>query len=211
MAHLTTPDGSQELSERLQLAAERGAAQDPELAALLTDPRLLDALTSPEADDDQAALGLQNIFPALKPYFEPITICDPCVGSGILLLAAAAQFPPWAIHYGWVQFYGMDIDPVCVQMSRLNCQLYGLNGWGWFQRQLGPSPHERVTEVLTATQAQLTRLPEPARSTYLTYQAAHQAGDSATVTALGQHINEVRTWMAGHSPQQQPLLAAGGE
>jgi len=115
------------------------------------------------------------------------------------------------VHYGWVQFYGIDIDPVCVQMCRLNCELYGLNAWGWFQQQLGPQPHERVTAVLTATEAQLARLPEPARSTYQTYQAAHQAGDGDTVTALGQHINEVRGWMAGHHPQQQPRLPAGGD
>ena len=60
------------------------------------------------------------------PDIEPITICDPACGSGIMLLAAAGQFPPWAFHYGLVRLYGQDIDFTCVQMCRINLRLYGL-------------------------------------------------------------------------------------
>ena len=50
------------------------------------------------------------------------------VGSGRMLLAAAGCFPGWAVQLGLVQFYGMDIDPTCARMARVNAELYGLNG-----------------------------------------------------------------------------------
>jgi methylase of polypeptide subunit release factors len=51
---------------------------------------------------------------------EPFTVADVCCGSGVMLLAAAKQFPRWSIDSGLVQFYGVDIDPLCVEMCRLN-------------------------------------------------------------------------------------------
>jgi hypothetical protein len=59
--------------------------------------------------------------------FEPWTVSDPAVGSGVMLLATASVLPPWAIEYGLVQFYGMDIDRRCVRMTAINCRLYALN------------------------------------------------------------------------------------
>jgi methylase of polypeptide subunit release factors len=53
-------------------------------------------------------------------------VCDPCVGSGSLLLAHAACHPLWLAQIGYVQYSGMDIDPLCVEMCRLNLRLYGV-------------------------------------------------------------------------------------
>jgi hypothetical protein len=51
------------------------------------------------------------------------------VGSGVLLLAAAACFPEWAVRLGYVVFQGLDNDPQCVRLARINCMLYNLNGY----------------------------------------------------------------------------------
>jgi hypothetical protein len=76
----------------------------------------------------------QFFFERLLPYAvnkaEPFTVADPCCGSGIMLLAAAKQFPRWAIDTGLVKFYGVDIDPLCVEMCRLNMRLYGIEPLG---------------------------------------------------------------------------------
>ena len=71
----------------------------------------------------------KRYLPAHVDRFEPITICDPAVGSGGMLLAAAELYPLWAVHMGLVQFSGQDIDYTCVLMSRINLMLYGLNGY----------------------------------------------------------------------------------
>jgi hypothetical protein len=62
-------------------------------------------------------------------YLDPITICDPACGSGVMLLAAAAHCPRWARDYNVVRFFGQDIDRQCVQMARAHMMLYGLNGF----------------------------------------------------------------------------------
>ena len=55
---------------------------------------------------------------------------DCCCGSGVIFLAAASTLPQWMVQLGLVQFYGADIDETCVKMARLNCMLYGMNGYG---------------------------------------------------------------------------------
>ncbi len=90
--------------------------------------------------------------PDLKTYTpqRPMTICDPCVGSGILLLAAASVLPRSFIDEGRVLFYGMDIDETCVKMACLNASLYGLDR---------PSGFVKPTQELTEKEIQ--RIPEP--------------------------------------------------
>ncbi len=54
------------------------------------------------------------------------TICDPCCGSGRMLMAAAKVNPKRI-------FIGQDIDHRCVQMTAINLALNGLKGyavWG---------------------------------------------------------------------------------
>jgi type I restriction-modification system DNA methylase subunit len=58
--------------------------------------------------------------------FEPVSILDPCCGSGTMLLAFASCVPRELLQY--VSFFGQDIDMTCVRMARINCRLYGLNG-----------------------------------------------------------------------------------
>ena len=80
----------------------------------------------------------------------PMTICDPCCGSGMMLLAAASSLPRDFIDQGRVAFYGMDIDPVCVKMAQLNMALYGLD------RPIG-----FVKPTQDLTKDEINRLPEP--------------------------------------------------
>ena len=81
-------------------------------------------------EDEAHTYFLTRILPLIAADFDPITICDPCCGSGVMLLAGARQFPAWAAQAGLVQLYGMDIDQTCVTMAQVNMMLYGLNGTG---------------------------------------------------------------------------------
>ena len=63
-----------------------------------------------------------------RPHYQPVTICDPACGSGIMLLACASVLPRWAVANRLVEFFGQDIDATCANMARINCRLYGLNG-----------------------------------------------------------------------------------
>ena len=80
----------------------------------------------PEWKESAELLFWDRLFPAWRELVKPYTICDPACGSGILLLAAAKSVPRGLIDLGMVQFYGVDIDPICVEMARLNMRLYGI-------------------------------------------------------------------------------------
>ena len=128
MAQMTIQDGAQEITDRLRqaqrIATERDDANSHLLAATI-----LAGLAVPE-DEARTTYFLTRILPLIAADFDPITICDPCCGSGVMLLAGARQFPAWAAQAGLVQLYGMDIDQTCVTMAQVNMMLYGLNGAG---------------------------------------------------------------------------------
>lgn len=68
-------------------------------------------------------------FKPPEPGEPPLTFCEPCVGSGVMILAAAETIEerfPGTIARGGVEFYGMDLDPCCVAMCRLNMKLHGI-------------------------------------------------------------------------------------
>jgi len=85
-------------------------------------------LAATAAGDD--AWVWEDLLPLIWPQFEPVTICDPCVGSGVVLLAAGSTMPRWITAWGMVQLYGQDIDHTCTQMAHINSMIYGLNGYG---------------------------------------------------------------------------------
>ncbi len=105
--------------------------------------------------------------------FDPITICDPCCGSGVMLLAAASVLPDWAVQSGLVQTYGMDIDMTCVQMARMNVAIYGLNGFG-------------VKCYLAMSEGELERVPlaESQRQLIDSARTADSLGDAESVAEL---------------------------
>lgn len=100
-----------------------------------------------------------------REFFEPVTVLDPAVGSGVMLLAFASVCPPWAIKHRCVEFYGQDIDATCVKMAQLNMRLYGLNGTGYYLT----ADLETFARVERLAQAQDDRRREKRR------QAAEQA------------------------------------
>jgi hypothetical protein len=105
-------------------------------------------------DPEEARAHFFNrIIPAALPHVQPITVNDPACGSGVMFLAFAEQCPRWALDYGLIQFYGMDIDQTCVDMARINCMLYGLNSY-------------RMRHVLELSKYDLEAIPEPYQSKY---------------------------------------------
>jgi len=124
MAGITIDNGEREVQDRVKEALLSAEGIEGALATATL-------FTSVLAKEPEEAFRyyLERVIPtAVTCGYEPIKIMDPCVGSGRMLLAMASQFPGWATSLGLVQFYGQDIDPVCVQMTNVNMMLYGLNG-----------------------------------------------------------------------------------
>ncbi|GIK40483.1 MAG: hypothetical protein BroJett011_43160 [Chloroflexota bacterium] len=123
MAQMTIMEGEREVHNRLKAALTH---PDNILGAAV----LLAALTIPE---DQPQLYPEwffaRIIPAALPYYEPITFCEPAIGSGVMMLAAASCFPDWAVLMHLVTFSGQDIDQQAVCLAKINEMLYGLNGY----------------------------------------------------------------------------------
>lgn len=55
-----------------------------------------------------------------------IYILDSACGSGVMLLAIADALPRDMLKENRLVFAGLDIDPLCVAMARLNLRLHGL-------------------------------------------------------------------------------------
>lgn len=66
-----------------------------------------------------------HLYPRLVGQFQPYTICDPCCGSGVMLVAAMNLLPSWLTAFGLVEFHATDIDPRCVKMVHINLLLHG--------------------------------------------------------------------------------------
>jgi hypothetical protein len=124
MAKMSLMDAEAMCIERLKQAVEG----DPAAEAL--------ALMTTAFPEEGERFFFQRLLPHAADKAEPIRIVDICCGSGVMLLAAAKQFPRWAIDSGLVQFYGVDIDPLCVEMCRLNM----LNTTKDFLKKESPEP-----------------------------------------------------------------------
>ncbi len=117
MAQLCVPDGPALVDERLKAAIAKSPAASAALLAGVT------------LDGEVArAWFIARVIPLAVEHFEPIRVLDPACGSSIMLISASAMFPQWACALGLVQFFGQDIDPDAVLMSKINLKLYGLNG-----------------------------------------------------------------------------------
>jgi len=109
--------GPAEVHERIKKAINRS----PLAQALLVSSH---AITDPQQNEE---FYLEKLIPACLPYYDPITIIDPCCGAGAMLMASASQYPHWMLRLGLVLIYGIDLDPTCVQMCRINLAIRGID------------------------------------------------------------------------------------
>ncbi|MBR1741923.1 MAG: SAM-dependent DNA methyltransferase [Lachnospiraceae bacterium] len=59
-----------------------------------------------------------------------LSVCDPCVGAGAMLIAAATAFREYGVNYQTnVVFIGQDIDPVVAKMAYIQLSLLGCPGY----------------------------------------------------------------------------------
>ena len=91
------------------------------------------------------------------PEGPPLTIYDPCCGSGSLLLGAAEYIEerhPELLEAGRARFYGQEISYDAWLMARLNMRLHGLTRRIWLPQQL-TSDEQLAIESLTSSAGQL--------------------------------------------------------
>jgi len=122
MASMSVPDGEREVHDRVK-------------AALLHPDNVWGQavlLTSMLLPDGESARDyyFTTVLPAALPWYEKIMFNEPAIGSGTIMLAAAAKYPDWANYWGLISYTGQDLDKDCVRMARINAKLYGLNGYG---------------------------------------------------------------------------------
>lgn len=87
--------GAGDLEAQFHAAVKPHLADDPALLAL--------TLAAMIGGPERYWWWLSRAWPRLQAKIEPVRICDPCVGSGILLLAHAACHPLWLAQIGYVQ------------------------------------------------------------------------------------------------------------
>lgn len=119
MAEMSNIKG--EVHQRLREAVEK----NPQASALMI---MLSMLPDELPDEDKERVFLSRVLPLILKDYEPVTVIDSSCGSGVMFLGAAKTMPWWMTQLGLVQFYGQDIDPVCVRIARCNIMLHGLNG-----------------------------------------------------------------------------------
>jgi len=143
MAQMTCMDIEKQVHDRIQQALKKSLIGQAYLIAGL----------GLEKEAEAQRWFLEKVLPEALPYYQPVTVCDPACGSGVMLLAAGSCCPRWMLDANLIQFYGVDIDMTCVKMARINCMLYSLNGY-------------YLECALNLPDAHMENLPEPFKSAY---------------------------------------------
>ena len=83
-----------------------------------------------------------------------VTVCDPAVGSGVMLLAFSKVVHQTLGRWGTgkLRLYGMDIDIRCVNMCRIQLRMNGLDYFGRMAGllvgQIPETNHEAIPDVI---------------------------------------------------------------
>lgn len=90
-----------------------------------------------------------------------VTVCDPAVGSGVMLLAFAkvvhAELGFWGISK--LRLYGTDIDQRCVHMCRIQIRMNGLDRVGQIAGLLAAAGRPMPAEAVVRASGRETSLP----------------------------------------------------
>jgi hypothetical protein len=80
-----------------------------------------------------------------------LILLEPCCGSGAMILAAAETIErlyPDMIVQGAFQFFGIDLDPICVAMCNLNLRLHGVGRIAKLINELSDEERAAIERVL---------------------------------------------------------------
>lgn len=103
-------------------------------------------------------LNLEGFTPP-PPGGPPLTIYDPCCGSGSLLLGAAEfidEVHPELLEAGLVLFYGQEISYDAWLMARLNMRLNGLTRRIWQPQHLSPGERLALDQLTDPNQSRIS-------------------------------------------------------
>ena len=118
MAMMTTADIPNLVHERIKAACQN----DPLAQAILVAGAMLEG-------KDTQKWYFEKLIPTVARNVKHVSINDASCGSGVMFLAAASEMPRWMLDWGFIRFYGQDIDQTCVLMAQINMMLHGLNGY----------------------------------------------------------------------------------
>ena len=109
-----------------------------------------------EVASSMARMNVHDALPEIRRRHESgeaFTVCDPCCGSGVTLLAFADALRSAAggtQYHDTIRYYGQDIDRRCVWMTRIQLRVNGLyvvgrslrlaSGLFLAPRAVGPQP-----------------------------------------------------------------------
>lgn len=176
MAQVIIQNGLEMVNKHLIDAFDK-ARKRGDVNSILLDASVI--MSGAITDDLHLEYFMKYIYPLIAQDFTPVTISDPCCGSGVMFLAAAECFPRWAINLGLVQFSGQDIDPTCVNMAQINCYLYGLNG-------------SYLQYVLAMSEIKEDQFPAPYDHLYKDAIEAQKRNDISEVEKIKEDVNRIR-------------------
>ncbi len=109
------------------------------------------------------------------------------INSSVMMLAAAVQFPPWAVYGGFVEFvWGEGVDPLLVKMAKINAMLYGLNGYDLELAKIAGQIEADLRQQAEESRPALPLIPSPApqEDRPETTTSRFEAGGAPTFEAL---------------------------